>query len=102
RRHTRSYRDWSSDVCSSDLLLLWRRRRAAGAKAEGAHRPAEASQRAPSQNAASGYSVHQSSSSSLPLAACLALAWVAAGEPPLVDRESSCRERGGGVGGVGA
>src|SRR5207248_5338294 len=22
RRHTRSYGDWSSDVCSSDLLLL--------------------------------------------------------------------------------
>src|SRR5207245_7300979 len=22
RRHTRCYRDWSSDVCSSDLLLL--------------------------------------------------------------------------------
>src|SRR6202034_759324 len=29
------------------------------------------------------YSVHQSSSSSLPLAPCLALAWVGAGEPPL-------------------
>src|SRR5207248_7403931 len=26
RRHTRSYGDWSSDVCSSDLLLLRRRR----------------------------------------------------------------------------
>src|SRR5207245_8508822 len=25
RRHTRCYRDWSSDVCSSDLLLeAWR------------------------------------------------------------------------------
>src|SRR5699024_11466801 len=23
RRHTRSKRDWSSDVCSSDLLLIW-------------------------------------------------------------------------------
>src|SRR6266705_645578 len=23
RRHTRSYGDWSSDVCSSDLLLFW-------------------------------------------------------------------------------
>src|SRR5207245_7728664 len=22
RRHTRCYRDWSSDVCSSDLLLI--------------------------------------------------------------------------------
>src|SRR5699024_11525621 len=22
-RHTRSKRDWSSDVCSSDLMLLW-------------------------------------------------------------------------------
>src|SRR5205814_8975041 len=58
-----------------------------GRTADGARRPAEASRRAPSQNAASGYSVHQSSSSSLPLAACLALAWVAAaGEPPLVGR----------------
>src|SRR3712207_29455 len=26
RRHTRYWRDWSSDVCSSDLRLLWRRR----------------------------------------------------------------------------
>src|SRR5207245_6350326 len=26
RRHTRCYRDWSSDVCSSDLLVgLWKR-----------------------------------------------------------------------------
>src|SRR5438105_7243159 len=24
RRHTRSTRDWSSDVCSSDLLDLWK------------------------------------------------------------------------------
>src|SRR5215469_18186483 len=24
RRHTRSLRDWSSDVCSSDLLAAWR------------------------------------------------------------------------------
>src|SRR5438105_11730419 len=24
RRHTRSTRDWSSDVCSSDLPALWR------------------------------------------------------------------------------
>src|SRR5699024_11880293 len=24
RRHTRSKRDWSSDVCSSDLLQRWR------------------------------------------------------------------------------
>src|SRR5437867_10668834 len=24
RRHTRSYGDWSSDVCSSDLLALYR------------------------------------------------------------------------------
>src|SRR5207249_7519038 len=23
RRHTRSKRDWSSDVCSSDLVRLW-------------------------------------------------------------------------------
>src|SRR6266542_6855020 len=23
RRHTRCYRDWSSDVCSSDLVALW-------------------------------------------------------------------------------
>src|SRR5207249_5551000 len=23
RRHTRSKRDWSSDVCSSDLLVKW-------------------------------------------------------------------------------
>src|SRR5207245_3367186 len=23
RRHTRCYRDWSSDVCSSDLELQW-------------------------------------------------------------------------------
>src|SRR6266542_2591079 len=23
RRHTRCYRDWSSDVCSSDLSLRW-------------------------------------------------------------------------------
>src|SRR5438128_6570415 len=23
RRHTRCYRDWSSDVCSSDLVDLW-------------------------------------------------------------------------------
>src|SRR5699024_11706442 len=23
RRHTRSKRDWSSDVCSSDLILNW-------------------------------------------------------------------------------
>src|SRR2546422_10487943 len=27
RRHTRCSRDWSSDVCSSDLLLSWRARR---------------------------------------------------------------------------
>src|SRR5207248_3231050 len=50
---------------------------------------AEAVRCAPSQNAAGvtePYSVHQSSSSSLPLAACLALAWVAAGEPPLAGR----------------
>src|SRR5438874_13478179 len=26
RRHTRSLRDWSSDVCSSDLQLSWWRR----------------------------------------------------------------------------
>src|SRR5207245_4977363 len=26
RRHTRCYRDWSSDVCSSDLFLLSTRR----------------------------------------------------------------------------
>src|SRR5207248_5726629 len=26
RRHTRSYGDWSSDVCSSDLLLRARKR----------------------------------------------------------------------------
>src|SRR5699024_11541991 len=26
RRHTRSKRDWSSDVCSSDLVRLWVRR----------------------------------------------------------------------------
>src|SRR5207248_11565117 len=32
RRHTRSYGDWSSDVCSSDLRL------------RGEHRPAEADQ----------------------------------------------------------
>src|SRR5207245_3292593 len=25
-RHTRCYRDWSSDVCSSDLTLDWARR----------------------------------------------------------------------------
>src|SRR5690349_23494664 len=25
RRHTRSLRDWSSDVCSSDLSFGWRR-----------------------------------------------------------------------------
>src|SRR5699024_6138269 len=25
RRHTRSKRDWSSDVCSSDLVSFWRR-----------------------------------------------------------------------------
>src|SRR5699024_11794887 len=24
RRHTRSKRDWSSDVCSSDLAICWR------------------------------------------------------------------------------
>src|SRR5207245_8683079 len=24
RRHTRCYRDWSSDVCSSDLTAFWR------------------------------------------------------------------------------
>src|SRR5204863_4980235 len=24
RRHTRSLRDWSSDVCSSDLAVAWR------------------------------------------------------------------------------
>src|SRR5699024_12147876 len=29
RRHTRSKRDWSSDVCSSDLLLLLGKHRAA-------------------------------------------------------------------------
>src|SRR5207245_4969425 len=29
RRHTRCYRDWSSDVCSSDLLPQRRRRREA-------------------------------------------------------------------------
>src|SRR5207245_6888912 len=23
RRHTRCYRDWSSDVCSSDLYAVW-------------------------------------------------------------------------------
>src|SRR5207245_7949129 len=26
RRHTRCYRDWSSDVCSSDLLRRYKRR----------------------------------------------------------------------------
>src|SRR6266542_3941891 len=26
RRHTRCYRDWSSDVCSSDLAVAWMRR----------------------------------------------------------------------------
>src|SRR5207245_5085029 len=26
RRHTRCYRDWSSDVCSSDLWRMWRLR----------------------------------------------------------------------------
>src|SRR6266542_5248229 len=31
RRHTRCYRDWSSDVCSSDLIALWRDLRKAGA-----------------------------------------------------------------------
>src|SRR5438067_12760354 len=31
RRHTRSKRDWSSDVCSSDLLALMRLGRAADA-----------------------------------------------------------------------
>src|SRR5690349_24081362 len=32
RRHTRSLRDWSSDVCSSDLvfMLFWRARAASG------------------------------------------------------------------------
>src|SRR5207245_5001011 len=25
RRHTRCYRDWSSDVCSSDLAVVWAR-----------------------------------------------------------------------------
>src|SRR6266498_4217837 len=33
RRHTRCGRDWSSDVCSSDLIRTWRRgarRRASG------------------------------------------------------------------------
>src|SRR3712207_8355919 len=30
RRHTRYWRDWSSDVCSSDLCLMaWRRHRSA-------------------------------------------------------------------------
>src|SRR5437867_12022961 len=30
RRHTRSYGDWSSDVCSSDLFGRWRRATVAG------------------------------------------------------------------------
>src|SRR6266496_593234 len=33
RRHTRSLRDWSSDVCSSDLALSPRSRRSAAAVA---------------------------------------------------------------------
>src|SRR6266516_6281141 len=33
RRHTRSYGDWSSDVCSSDLRLAEAKRRAALAAA---------------------------------------------------------------------
>src|SRR5215203_5725558 len=38
RRHTRYWRDWSSDVCSSDLLPRVRgRRRVLGARRHGAH-----------------------------------------------------------------
>src|SRR5207245_5838888 len=42
RRHTRCYRDWSSDVCSSDLLLLRRADEgAAAAAARGAGQPGQ-------------------------------------------------------------
>src|SRR5437868_13796514 len=39
RRHTRSKRDWSSDVCSSDLryVLIWRRARAVHRARAGPH-----------------------------------------------------------------
>src|SRR5690606_40976099 len=39
RRHTRFSRDWSSDVCSSDLTGVTRRTRAAGDVGEGLRVP---------------------------------------------------------------
>src|SRR5437867_2869085 len=55
RRHTRSYGDWSSDVCSSDLPLLrgpmdgsrrlWRRLGSAGRRRHALHRRAAATSR---------------------------------------------------------
>src|SRR5207249_6481916 len=41
RRHTRSKRDWSSDVCSSDLIL-WIKRMGEGFVAAGEIPPAQA------------------------------------------------------------
>src|SRR2546428_5497682 len=38
RRHTRSDRDWSSDVCSSDLLLIQEGNQAKLPSRAGAHR----------------------------------------------------------------
>src|SRR5690349_25172113 len=39
RRHTRSLRDWSSDVCSSDLVPRWRILRPGGESSNGEQPP---------------------------------------------------------------
>src|SRR5207247_3204890 len=41
RRHTRSTRDWSSDVCSSDLRVRWARRHQARSRSQYLHRYGE-------------------------------------------------------------
>src|SRR5476651_2123563 len=41
RRHTRYWRDWSSDVCSSDLARRCRRHRCGARRAEGYARSAQ-------------------------------------------------------------
>src|SRR3989337_2177867 len=60
RRHTRCYRDWSSDVCSSDLLFMsdirLSRRRFLGATAGGAAALAAAGPWAPRAFAGKGVS----------------------------------------------
>src|SRR5207245_5659146 len=45
RRHTRCYRDWSSDVCSSDLLSAPDLRAALSARRSGAERVLESTPR---------------------------------------------------------